>query len=435
MKKKFAMLLVLSMAIGILGGCSKEQTEFDKKIELGENYVFDAKEFFDCTDKEALEYQADLSTLDTKTAGTYDVKVIRDSKEYTIHYTVEDTKAPIVNLKQKFIFTNNVDKTDFSVLADVKEASNYTQKLCKFEKIDDVKVLDETQIKAYTDKLLDTKTKELLERPDDIMPEDGIYTGVYVVEDAYGHKTAKEVIVIYDTKAALISGLEELDLEIEVKDVNAEYTDNLLNKLTVTDAFDGIITVDKLNPSMTLKDAEKHIYNVKAEYTDRAGNKASVDYDITLKEKKNISNSGGGTSNGGTSSNNQNNTSTKPSTGGGGSTTTETNNSSNSGNTTTTQKGVEDMSGYMVRTEDVHPEVLKAMREVAAAGKYKLTVCSNGYIGVLVDEGDSQTGFEMILEYLNANNLGWEDMSGEWFDINTTVEWCYITPGDIYPLE
>jgi len=213
-------------------------------------------------------------------------KELRKEKEPNVLSSEIDAEAPIVNLNTKYLFSNDITTIDLAGLAEISDASSYVVRLGKFQKIGNAELLDDARIQEYVENLTDIGTNNLLRRPENSPIRDGIYTAVYLVEDTEGNKTAKELIVFYDTTAAVVSRLKKLDTEIEVDDIDVEYTDDLLDKLMVEDNFDGLISKDTLVHTMECKDVNQHIYSVRAEYTDRAGNKTSIEYDITVKEKQ-----------------------------------------------------------------------------------------------------------------------------------------------------
>ena len=372
--KSLPVLLAISLAMTGLTGCG-EKTTYEYTIEQGTNYVFDAAEIFGVSKKEAKEYDPILTNLDTNTAGKYEVKVVKGNKEYTIIYTVEDTKAPEVKMKENYIFTNNIDKTDFTKLVDMKDASEVTEKLCKFKKLDDMKALSLDVVETYAKEIVGTaKTKEVLKRADDTVSGDGIYNAVYVAEDKYGHKTAKEVIVIYDTENPVFAGVENIPQEIEVDDVNAAWTDSMANKLAVTDNCDGVIPVDSLDVKMELSNASTHTYKVDVSYTDRAGNTAGAQYSFSLKEKAtakpNTNTGGGNASTGGGNANTGNGNTGNGGAGNGGSTSTKPSYSYDDldGDGYADLGPVTNMNGFLIDTEDVIPQRAKKNQRLAEAG-------------------------------------------------------------------
>lgn len=392
--KSLPVLLAISLAMTGLSGCG-EKTTYEYTIEQGTNYVFDATEIFGVSEKEAEEYDPILTNLDTNTAGKYEVKVVKGNKEYTVIYTVEDTKAPEVKMVEKYIFTNNIDKTDFTKLVDMKDASEVTEKLCKFKKLDDMKVLSLDVVKTYTKEITGTATtEELLERLDDPIGTDGIYNAVYVAEDAYGHKTAKEVIVIYDTQNPTFAGVENIPQEIEVDDVNAEWTDSMANKLAVTDNCDGVIAVESLDVKMELTNASTHTYKVDVSYTDRAGNTAGAQYSFSLKEKAVVTpntNTGSGNANTGSGNSNTGNSNT----GNGGSTTTKPAYSYDDldGDGYADLGPVTEMNGFLIDTEDVTPQIAKNDLALSEAGYWNPILLDSGTYMMIIPYGEDYWDF------------------------------------------
>lgn len=358
------------------------------------------------------------------------------SKE-NVNEKAEDREAPVIEISSYVLFTNNIDNPDYTNVFEVRDGSECKLSLCKFVKLDELKVLDEASVKYYTDALETKTTEELLERTDDLPDGEGIYSAIFVAEDAFGHKSAKEVIVVYDTQKPLVDGLEDLDTEITVDNLEEEWTDTLVDELSISDNVDGIITSSMMDVQMTPSESEDNAYDVKAAYTDRAGNGVSIEYTITLKEKAEETpqtNTGGGNTNTGNTD-----------TGNGQTATTPQQSSSDPGYSYEDRDGdgyadlgeTTVMNGYVCNTSDMSPSYAKSKLALANAGLYNIvyTDYEGGSYWVLVEPGQSTRGFEMLDAHLASMGLTWEDMAGGWFDVNTTVEYCVVFGSDIYPIE
>jgi len=410
LKRILSMLAVFAMALGMLTGCGEQKT-YEVTLEMGENYVFDAAKIFGVDEKEAEKYEANLSPLDTKKAGTYEVTVKKGSKEYTVIYTVEDTKAPEVKLTQKYVFTHDANLTDFTSFANTKDASEVKESLIKFEKIAELKAYSDEDITGFTKTIVDTTdTETLLNRVDAYAGEEGIYKAVYVAEDAYGHKTAREVIVIYDTTAPTFDGIEDIPETVEVKDLDAEWTENYVSKLSITDNADGVISDDSLEVKMELTDEKNHTYTVNVSYTDRAGNKASAEYFFSLKEKKVVSSkpqeqaeNTGAVSGGAVAD----------TTGGGAVAPSQP--TTSAGNGTVTYNG-------FVFSADMSADGHAYSQALANAGYYNPIAWSNGCYYMIVPAGESWAGVEFLMTWLNNQGLTCTSIGGGYFDMYAIAE-------------
>lgn len=358
------------------------------------------------------------------------------SKE-NVNEKAEDREAPVIEISSYVLFTNNIDNPDYTNVFEVRDGSECKLSLCKFVKLDELKVLDEASVKYYTDALETKTTEELLERTDDLPDGEGIYSAIFVAEDAFGHKSAKEVIVVYDTQKPLVDGLEDLDTEITVDNLEEEWTDTLVDELSISDNVDGIITSSMMDVQMTPSESEENAYDVKAAYTDRAGNGVSIEYTITLKEKAEETpqtNTGGGNTNTGNTD-----------TGNGQTATTPQQSSSDPGYSYEDRDGdgwadlgeTTVMNGYVVNTTDKTPSYAKSELALANAGLYNIvyTDYEGGSYWVLVEPGQMPKGTEMLDAHLASMGLTWQDMSGGWFDVNTTVQYVAVYGSDIYPIE
>lgn len=454
MKRKVAVLLIFAMAVSMLGGCTSKKN-YECSVEMGENYVFDATKIFGVSEKEAKDYVANLTTLDTTKEGVYEVTVKNGKEEFTVKYTVKDTKDPVVIVKSQALFTKNIDNPDLTGIVEVRDGSECTYKLCKFKKLEDVRVVDEKTLAYYTESIKTQTTEELLKRTDELPDSDGIYSAVLLVEDAYRHKVAVELIVIYDTQAPVVGGTEELVTDITVDDLSVPWTDNLVGNLSVIDNVDGIISPSMMQIEMKPVTNDNTKYDVKAEYTDRAGNQAGTSYTITLKEKEkpqtntgnetgnggsNTGNGGGNgsTSNGGTQSGGANTSQGGTNTGGG-----QTN--SNPGYSYEDRDGdgfadlgeYTEMNGYIVRTVDVDKGWAEFMLALSYAGLYNIIYDEyyGGSYGVLVASVDEEElAIKMLKEHLASMGLGWHSMSGSWFDRENKAYRMLVFGSQIYEL-
>lgn len=409
LKRILSLFAVLTLVVTGLVGCGEQKT-YEVTLEMGENYVFDAAEIFGVDKEEAAKYEASLETLDTTTAGTYEVKVVKGTKEYTVIYTVEDTKAPEVKMKQKYVFANDTLNVDFSSFVDTKDASKVTEKLCKFTFIEELKVLDEDDVKAYAKDIVDTNdTEALLERLDEVPTKDGVYNAVYVAEDAYGHKTAKEVIVIFDTLAPVIEGVEEISDTVEVRDLEEEWTETFVEELHITDNCDGVIKPEALDVKMEKTDDENHTYKVSASYTDRAGNKTTAEYSFSLKERKSLLSrlEKENEVNGGTAG------SSGGSTGGGSSTVTDAD-----GDGVVDSSGTIEINGFLFNTENVNVDTINLNTALANAGYYNPIAWNNGCFYMIVPYGEDDAGVEYLWTWMSNQGLPFNGASGGPWDIN-----------------
>ena len=317
-------LLVLSMALG----SSREKTTQKKTevtVELGSTTQlhFDATDFFDVDIQKARKFSFDTSKVDLTKVGEYEVNATYRKEAFVIAVKVVDTTKPAVELMDRVVFTNDIEKANSGIaeiLASVADASEYTAKLIRFEKKDVLSTMNEFALGKLKESILDFRTKEeaLTVGTEDIPTQPGIYRSVLEVADVHGNTTYKEVYVILDTTGAIINDVEDMTVTVAADKLNEKPAlDMTLYK--GYDEVDGTLTSDDLAIELTLKDEAKHEWTVAVSYTDRAGNESKSEFLITVAEEKKQTASNdnqkpdGGTNSGSNQGSNQGGTATTPS--------------------------------------------------------------------------------------------------------------------------
>lgn len=425
-------LLVLSMALG----SSREKTTQKKTevtVELGSTTQlhFDATDFFDVDIQKARKFSFDTSKVDLTKVGEYEVNATYRKEAFVIAVKVVDTTKPAVELMDRVVFTNDIEKANSGIaeiLASVADASEYTAKLIRFEKKDVLSTMNEFALGKLKESIVDFRTKEeaLTVGTEDIPTQPGIYRSVLEVADVHGNTTYKEVYVILDTTGAIINDVEDMTVTVAADKLNEKPAlDTTLYK--GYDEVDGTLTSDDLAIELTLKDEAKHEWTVAVSYTDRAGNESKSEFLITVAEEKKQT----------ASNDNQ-----KPSG--------NTNSGSNQGGTTNTPSGNGNTSsnndGYDPRdlnkdgtvSGDEEAMYITPEKQACIDAGYGVVVEMNGgeWYAVLMKNGDhkidGKDGFDILDEYLKERKLGAKDWSGCW--INGANEWYWYSARDIYEL-
>lgn len=212
-----------------------------------------------------------------------DIEPTFDSSEVI----VEDTTAPEVVLKERYIFTNDIAKLeDFtSMIEKVSDKWKYTFKLVRFEKVGVLQVMNDLALRNLT-KTADNfaKKEEALKVGSEQIPTDaGIYRSVMEIADTYGNVSYEEVYVILDTTGAMIDDVEDQVVYVS-KDKLTAQPDLDLSLYKAVDNVDGYLTSDDFTFEVSVRDEAKHEWIVKVSYTDRAGNESSGEFLMTVVE-------------------------------------------------------------------------------------------------------------------------------------------------------
>lgn len=349
-----------------------------------------------------------------------------DSTEGGTETTVTDKTAPEVKMKQRYIFTNDIAAlTDFSnMLESVKDESDYTVKLIRFEKTAVLSRIDDLALSNLvkdSDKIYDEK-EALAVGSKEIPTEAGIYKSVLEIRDVYENASYEEVYVILDKTAASINVVVDQTVTVPKEKLNDQPELNL-ELYKAYDEVDGNISSDQLNIEVSCRDEAKHEWIVKVSYTDRAGNASAGEFLITVVEEKAASGNGG-TNNGGGS--------TKPQTG------TKPNNnpgtSGNQGNSGTTYDPMDANKDGFVSTGEEMGYITPAKQACIDAG-YGVVVEMEGgkWYAILMKSEDhrinGKDGSEILREYLHERDLE-ATISGCW--INMDNEWYWFQAENIH---
>ena len=352
-----------------------------------------------------------------------------DSTEGGTETTVADKTAPEVKMKQRYIFTNDiVALTDFSnMLESVKDESEYTVKLIRFEKTAVLSRMDDLALSNLVkdcDKIYDEKDALAIGSKE--MPTDaGIYKSVLEIRDAYENASYEEVYVILDKTAASINEVADQTVAVPKEKINDQPELNL-ELYKAYDEVDGNISSDQLNIEVSCRDAAKHEWIVKVSYTDRAGNASVGEFLITVVEETAASGNGGSNNGGGTNTKPQ--TGTKPNNNPGNS-----GNSGNTGNSGTTYHPADTNKDGDVSQSEEMAYITPAKQKCIDAG-YGVVVEMDGgeWYAILMKSGDhtinGKYGNEILREYLHERGLE-STIGGCW--INSDNEWYWYTAEDV----
>ena len=343
--------------------------------------------------------------------------------------TATDTTAPKVTMEQRYIFTNDMESlTDLtSMIKEVKDASDYTLKLVRFEKKEALKVLNDIDLKNLTEGADSFVSKDtaLQVGSEEIPTEAGIYRSILEIKDACGNASYEEVYVILDQTAASINEVPDQVIEVAKENLSAEpELDKTLYK--ALDNVDGEITFSELTTELVLRDEAKHEWLVKVSYTDRAGNTSADEFLITVVEQS-ASSGNGGSNNGSGNTNPQ--TGTKPNNNPG--------TSGNQGNTGTTYHPADtNKDGDVSASEEMR--YITPEKQACIDAGYGVVVEMEGgkWYAILMKNADHKIngkhGWEILTDYLHERGLD-GTVGGCW--INMDNEWYWYTAQNIHEWE
>lgn len=310
-----AAVLVIVLIVSVIITVNRKLTLLQDTItiELGtvNELTLKPEDFFKIDDTSEVSF--DVSKVDLTTVGDYKAYANFNGQKFTIKVIVTDTTAPVVTLKERYIFTNNIATLeDFSSMIEIiKEPSEYTTKLIRFEKEDVLCELNDLALENLVEKISlpgDASKLKILGSAD-IPTEQGIYRSVLEIADVHGNTSYEEIFVILDTTGALITEVEDLVYYVDAEDKLGEEPELDYSLYSAVDDVDGYLTSDDLTIELTLQDEDAHEWITNVSYTDRAGNESLGEFLITVKvDADNASNNGGGNNAGGGNSGNGGNT-------------------------------------------------------------------------------------------------------------------------------
>lgn len=265
-----------------------EQTVNEVTIEAGTELTIVASDYFDVDEETAKKAVVDTSKVDTTKVGEYEAIVTFGKNNYSIKVIVVDTTAPNVSLDYYILYTNSLDAIGIAEYGAVSDYSACTSAVSRFEKVKDAGALTDADLTTLVNDMLGASDPSTFESRETAVPsEDGVYSAILTVTDAFGNKTEKEVLVVYDTTAPEVS-LSETTNSITVKANDIETKPDLsLDKVSAVDNFDGELTVSEDNVSVADKgtNGDTHTWEVVVSVKDKAGNEDTLTYTIVVEKK------------------------------------------------------------------------------------------------------------------------------------------------------
>lgn len=436
-----AICLVL-LILGIALGSTREkitQKKTEVTVELGSTMQlhFDATDFFDVDIQKANKFSFDTSKVDLAKVGKYEVTATYNKETFLITVDVVDTTKPEVEMAERVVFTNDIEKANAGItemIASIKDESEYTAKLIRFEKKDVLSTMDEFAVKKLEESIIDfgTDKEALALGTQEIPTQPGIYRCTLEIADVHKNAAYREVYVILDTTPAIINEVEDQTITV-VKEKLSEKPVIDLTLYKGYDEVDGTLTSDQLFIEVLLKDEAEHEWTVAVSYTDRAGNESKSEFFVKVEEEKELSsgnnnqkpesNSGNNNNNSGNNqgnNGNQNKPADKPSGGG-------------SNNNTEYDPRDTNKDGYVSSDEEMR-YITPAKQKCIDAG-YGVVVEQDGgeWYAVLMKSGEHQIngkdGWTILNEYLKEHDLYAEHLGGCW--INSDNEWFWYIAEEI----
>lgn len=421
-----SIILLIILVIMLFNQNTIKQTKNSLEHEAGEELVLDVADFFDA-DEEILEtISIDTSEVNANKVGEYKAIATCKNKEYTITVNVIDTTAPKVTFAQRYVFTNDVANPDLSdMFESTLDASECTAKLIRFERKENLGVMDEKALNSLAETIntvaRDDELKEL--GTADVPTEEGVYCAVVEVSDVHGNAAYEEVYVILDKTGAKIEDVADKTITVSADKLSAEPTIDK-SEYIINDNVDGRIAADDIACQLELRDEAKHEWLVHVTYADRAGNESKVTFLIIVKEGSTTQTGNGGTSNQGGNSGN------------GG--------SSNQGGNTNSDTNKKPTNNQDISTWDPSDydenEINPYQQMLIDAGYGNVVLQPDGTYAVLVHSdftANGKDGFEILYEYLAERDLesvkafgGIIDEANDWYFCEVTEVRELITPDE-----
>lgn len=442
MKNRAIFAVVICVALLLAGmalGSTKEkiiQKKTEVTVELGSTTQlhFDATDFFDVDIQKARKFTFDTSDMDLTKVGEYEVTAAYNKERFTIKVAVVDTTKPVVELVDRVVFTNDIERANAGIteyIASIKDASEYTVKLIRFEKKDVLSTMDGYAVRKLEESIMDFGTdKEALSVGSEEIPtQPGIYRSVLEVADTSGNAAYREMFIVLDKTGAIINDMEDMTVKVPANmlDQKPSFDTAFIKGY---DEVDGTLSAELFGIEVALKDAQAHEWNVSVVYTDRAGNESQSGFLITVKEDKNL-----------TASNDNGNQNQKP-----GNSTAGNNGNQNKPSDTPSGGGSDSNTEYDPKDANKDGEVsddeammyITPEKQACIDAGYGVVVELHGgeVYAVLMKSNkhtiNGKTGGEILLDYLHEHDLR-GDVGGCW--INDDNEWYWYIAEDIeyYP--
>ena len=338
-------------------------------------------------------------------------------EEYSTTQLQYDTTKPVVELTDRVVFTNDIEKVNsgiIEILASVKDESEYTAKFIRFEKKDVLATMDEYVLKRLEESIMDFGTdKEALSLGTEEIPvQPGIYRSVLEVADVHGNAAYREVFIVLDKTGAIINDMQDMVVKVPANMLNEKPAFDM-TVIKGYDEVDGTLSSELFGIEVLLKDEAKHEWSVVVTYTDRAGNKSQNGFLITVEEEKKQT----------VSNDNQNKPADKPTSGG------------SNNNTQYNQKDV-NKDGEV--NDDEAMMYITPEKQACIDAGYGVVVELHGgeMYAVLMKDSDhiinGKDGGQILWDYLHERDLR-GDVGGCW--INPANEWYWYIAEDIeyYP--
>lgn len=375
-----------------------EQIKATVTLEAGEEFNFDPNEYFTFKEKLDMEdWTIDTTSLNTSKLGKYDVIITYKHKDYTIEAEVVDTKAPYMDMTERYVFTNDLENMDTTSMMTFYDGTEGKVEVSRYTKIENLRLLNDKEIdKLVADIVEGQDPKDLMQKENSEADGEGIYRAVLSVTDEAGNMDAEEILVIYDTTAP--EGEFE-DVTVTQEDVTAEPEITLGSR--IKDNVDGTMKKEDMELTMAKKTDAENEYLVTAKVSDRAGNVLEGEYTIKVKEgnpeEESKTESGTASSNNSSTSNTDSGSTGTASSGSG----------SNSGTGTSNNTGmVETINGFTIDYSTIIEKDRDIARRTCAAGYYNIIDYDGGCSVLIPSPAEIDYGTELLRAHIES--LGYE---------------------------
>jgi hypothetical protein len=237
----FAVVAAVFIPMGIYFSNNSNKLYENVTVEAGIK-TLDVSQFI-INAKTVGAFKTDISTIDMKVPGVYEVEIQVGKKVHSSKLTVQDTVAPSAEAVNQEVWAK-----------EEREAKDFVKN-----------IIDVSNVKV-----------SYKEKPD--FSKGGMQEVLIVLEDASGNKSELKatLTVILDTEPPKINGTK--DQTVFIGDTVSYKKD-----VTVTDNRDENVTLEVDSSAVNLKKAGS--YNVIYSATDASGNRATSTVTLTVKEK------------------------------------------------------------------------------------------------------------------------------------------------------
>lgn len=200
-KKQWGLTAALACLLVVGGGCGVRQIRDEVTVEAGQELDFSGQDFFEASGRELEKIVFDLTRVDAGRAGSYLAQAIIGKKRYDITVHVADRTPPMVELRGRVVFTDDLRAYDpMELIAGVYDASDYKVALARYAWEGELRETSDPGWDSLEALMLAPLNQEELGSlgSEEIPKKAGIYRGVLEVTDAFENVWREQLWIVLE---------------------------------------------------------------------------------------------------------------------------------------------------------------------------------------------------------------------------------------------